>query len=145
VRDRNVGRRDLAICSPRCVQTLQIYGVPIADGYTSKMNTSIGAGLSQAEIEQLAERLSAIRLRCRWRAWRGWPQEPLSKEESDELLQSMIVGTGRAYREFAELRREFADGMVDEDLETEELEDDDYYPETYVRPEPKIRRQREEV
>ncbi len=46
----------------------------------------------------------------------------------------MSAGAARAYRHFADARREFAEDMV----EDEEI--DDHYPETYVRPEPKIGR-----
>jgi uncharacterized protein len=63
-----------------------------------------------------------------------WPKEPPTKEQSDESLQWMIAGAGRAYRYFAELRREFAEEFTDE------YDDDEYYPETYIRPEPKIGR-----
>jgi preprotein translocase subunit SecA len=68
-----------------------------------------------------------------------WPKEPLTKEQSDELLQWMIAGAGRAYRHFADARRVFADRTVDEESD-EDFGDDDYYPETYVRSEPKIGR-----
>jgi uncharacterized protein len=67
-----------------------------------------------------------------------WPKEPLTKEKQDELLQWMFAGAARAYRHFADARREFADAQYDETLEDEEI--DDYYPETYVRPEPKVGR-----
>jgi uncharacterized protein len=74
----------------------------------------------------------------------AWPKEPLTKEKSDESLQWMIAGAGRAYRYFAEARQGFVDGVADEDFDEEfdgeELDDEDYYPETYVRPEPKIGR-----
>jgi uncharacterized protein YchJ len=50
----------------------------------------------------------------------------------------MFAGAVRAYRHFADARREFADAPYDDALEEEEV--DDYYPETYVRPEPKIGR-----
>jgi len=73
-----------------------------------------------------------------------WPKEPLTKERSDELLQWMFAGAARAYRYFADARREFVDGIADEDFDeefdNEQLDDEDYYPETYVRPEPKIGR-----
>jgi uncharacterized protein len=73
-----------------------------------------------------------------------WPKEPLTKEQSDELLQWMFAGAARAYRHFAEARHYFVDGITDENFEgeidDEELDDEDYYPETYVRPEPKIGR-----
>lgn len=67
-----------------------------------------------------------------------WPKEPLTKEKEDELLQWMFAGAARAYRHFADARREFADAQYDDTLEDEEI--DDYYPETYVRPEPKVGR-----
>jgi uncharacterized protein len=67
-----------------------------------------------------------------------WPTEPLTNEKEDELLQWMFAGTARAYRHFADARREFADALYDDALEGEEI--DDYYPETYVRPERKVGR-----
>jgi uncharacterized protein len=63
-----------------------------------------------------------------------WPQEPLSAEKRDETLQWMIAGAARAYRHFAELRRESAEEFTDE------FDDDAYYPETYVRVERKVGR-----
>jgi uncharacterized protein len=63
-----------------------------------------------------------------------WPKEPLSSEQSDELLQSMIVGAARAYERLAELRRDFAEEFSDD------VDDDEFYPETYVRSEPKVGR-----
>ena len=67
-----------------------------------------------------------------------WPTEALTKEKEDELRQWMFAGASRAYRHFADGRREFADALYDDALE--EAEVDDYYPETYVRPEPKVGR-----
>jgi uncharacterized protein len=64
----------------------------------------------------------------------GWPSEPLTPEQSDELLQSMIVGAARAYGELTDLRREFAEEF------SGDFEDDEYYPETYVRAEAKVGR-----
>jgi uncharacterized protein len=73
-----------------------------------------------------------------------WPKEPPTKEQSDESLQWMIAGAGRAYRYFADARREFVDGIADEDFdepfEDDELDEEGYYPETYVRPAPKVGR-----
>lgn len=63
-----------------------------------------------------------------------WPNEPMSSEQNDELLQSMIVGAARAYGKLAELRREFAEEF------SGDFEDDEYYPETYVRTEAKVGR-----
>ncbi len=62
-----------------------------------------------------------------------WPEEPLTKEKSDELLEWMFAGAARAYCYFEAERREFAaaahaDSSFDE------------YPETYVRSEPKVGR-----
>jgi uncharacterized protein len=68
-----------------------------------------------------------------------WPTEPLTKEKEGELLQWMFAGAARAYRHFSDARREFADALYDDELEEEEV-DDYYYPETYVRPEPKVGR-----
>ena len=62
-----------------------------------------------------------------------WPKEPLTREKSDELLQWMFAGAARAYRYFAADRREFAaSAPADSSF--------DDYPETYVRPEPKVGR-----
>jgi hypothetical protein len=58
-----------------------------------------------------------------------WPEKPLTREASDETLQWMIAGAGRAYR----------DRMMDEESD-EEFDEDDYNPETFFRPEPKIGR-----
>ncbi len=66
-----------------------------------------------------------------------WPREPLTQEQSDELLQWMGAGAARAYKYFAELRREGAESDLEEE---DEFDDDDYYPETFVRSEPKIGR-----
>jgi len=65
----------------------------------------------------------------------SWPKEPLSDETKDELLQWMIAGAARAYRQFADDRREFA-----REFDQDEFHEDDYYPETYVRLEPKVGR-----
>ena len=43
-----------------------------------------------------------------------------------------------AYRHFADARREGAHALYDEALEDEDI--DDYYPDTYIRPEPKVGR-----
>ena len=69
-----------------------------------------------------------------------WPKEPLTKEKSDELLQWMLAGAARAYAQLADARRENADAVYDDDLEGEDFDDDEYYPDTYVRPAPKIGR-----
>jgi uncharacterized protein len=66
----------------------------------------------------------------------SWPKEPLTAERSDELLDWMIVGAGRAYRYFAEARRESAENMSEEPFD----DVDGYYPETFVRAEPKVGR-----
>ena len=65
-----------------------------------------------------------------------WPKEPLSQEKKDELLMWMIAGAGRAYRQFADARREGAEDFYVEPLDDE----DEYYPETFVRAEPKVGR-----
>jgi preprotein translocase subunit SecA len=65
-----------------------------------------------------------------------WPKELLTTEKKDELLKWMIAGAGRAYRHFAAARRERAEEMFEEPLDYE----DDYYPETIVRSEPKVGR-----
>jgi uncharacterized protein len=65
-----------------------------------------------------------------------WPKEPLTQEKKDELLKWMIAGAGRAYRHFMSARRESAEEMYEEPLEDE----DEFYPETFVRAEPKVGR-----
>lgn len=65
-----------------------------------------------------------------------WPTEPLTQEKKDELLMWMIAGAGRAYRHFADARREGAEDFYVEPLDDE----DEYYPETFVRAEPKVGR-----
>ncbi len=57
---------------------------------------------------------------------RAWPKEPLTEEKTEELLGWMTAGAARSYAHFAE--EEFGD------------DDDEFYPETYVRPEPEIGR-----
>jgi uncharacterized protein len=69
-----------------------------------------------------------------------WPKEPVTKKLEDEILMSLGVGFVRSYRYFADARRENADAMYADALEDEELEEDDYYPDTFVRPEPKVGR-----
>ena len=66
-----------------------------------------------------------------------WPQEPLTQEKRDELLQWMIAGAAGAYKHFGDARREGAESILDEE---DEFDDDDYYPETFVRAAPKIGR-----
>jgi uncharacterized protein len=68
-----------------------------------------------------------------------WPKEPLTREKREELLQWMIAGAARAYRHFQDARGTFVDGITDEEF-GDDYQDDDYYPETYVRTEPKIGR-----
>jgi uncharacterized protein len=65
-----------------------------------------------------------------------WPKDLLTTEKKDELLKWIIAGAGRAYRYFADARRESAEEMFEEPLDDE----DDYYPETIVRSEPKVGR-----
>ena len=67
----------------------------------------------------------------------AWPPEPLTKERSDELLQWMIAGAARAYKHFEEARRSGVQSMLDEE---EGFDDDDYYPDTFVRGAPKVGR-----
>jgi uncharacterized protein len=69
-----------------------------------------------------------------------WPKEPVTKQLEDDVLMSLAVGFARSYRYFAEARRETAEAAYSDALEEEELDEDDYYPETYVRPEPKVGR-----
>jgi uncharacterized protein YchJ len=67
-----------------------------------------------------------------------WPKEPVTKQLEDDVLMSLAVGFARSYRHFAAARRENAEAVFADPLEDEDLDDDDYYPETYVRPEPKV-------
>jgi uncharacterized protein YchJ len=46
----------------------------------------------------------------------------------------MIVGAARAYERLADLRREFAEEFSDD------VDDDEFYPETHVRSEPTVGR-----
>jgi uncharacterized protein len=69
-----------------------------------------------------------------------WPKERLPKELQDDVVTSLAVGFARSYRHFAEARRENADDVYDDVLEDEDLDDDAYYPDTYVRPAPKVGR-----
>jgi preprotein translocase subunit SecA len=66
----------------------------------------------------------------------SWPKEPLTAEKSDELLEWMIVGAGRAYRYFSAARHESAEDMYEEPFD----DVDEYYPDTIVRAEPKVGR-----
>lgn len=62
-----------------------------------------------------------------------WPEEPLTQEKSDEMLQWMVAGAARAYRYFEADRQESATAAhLDASF--------DAVPETYVRPEPKVGR-----
>jgi uncharacterized protein len=65
-----------------------------------------------------------------------WPKQPLTREKNDELVQWMIAGAARAYTKFAAVRRKQAEEMYADALDDE----DDNYPETYVRPERKVGR-----
>ena len=63
-----------------------------------------------------------------------WPNEPLTEEKSNELLQSMFAGASRAYRYFEKDRRELTESAgADSSIEEE-------YLESYVRPERKTGR-----
>jgi uncharacterized protein len=68
-----------------------------------------------------------------------WPKEPVTKQLEDDVLMSLAVGFARSYRYFAEARSENAGAVFADTLEDEGL-GEDYYPETYVRPEPKVGR-----
>ena len=72
----------------------------------------------------------------------AWPKEPLTEEKTRELLGWMTAGAARAYAHFADARRESAASAGDAYFTEEEFgdNDDDFYPETYVRSEPKIGR-----
>lgn len=65
-----------------------------------------------------------------------WPKQPLTRAKNDELVQWMIAGAARAYTKFAAARRKQAEEMNADALDDE----DDNYPETYVRPERKVGR-----
>jgi uncharacterized protein len=70
-----------------------------------------------------------------------WPKEAVTKRLEDEVLMSLAVGFARSYRYFADARRENAETALDDALEDEDLDDDDdFFPETYVRPEAKVGR-----
>ncbi len=71
-----------------------------------------------------------------------WPKEPLTEEKTEELLKWMIAGAARAYSHFAKVRRASVGSSGEEYSVDEEFgdEDDALYPETFVRPEPKIGR-----
>jgi len=69
-----------------------------------------------------------------------WPKEPLTKELQDDVLMSLAVGFARSHRHFADARRETAEAVSEDALAGEHLDEDDYYPETFVRPEPKVGR-----
>jgi uncharacterized protein len=62
----------------------------------------------------------------------AWPKEPLSKERKDELLQWMFASAARAYRYFEPDRRAPA-----QQTKSDSSQEEDDYPETYVRPERK--------
>jgi uncharacterized protein len=68
-----------------------------------------------------------------------WPKEPVTTQLQDDVLMSMGVGFARSYRYFAEARLGAAEEAF-EDEELDEFDDEEFYPETYVRPEPKIGR-----
>jgi uncharacterized protein len=63
-----------------------------------------------------------------------WPNEPLTEEKSNELLQSMFAGAARAYLYFKKDRQMLAHS-TGTDSSSEES-----YLETYVRPERKVGR-----
>jgi len=62
-----------------------------------------------------------------------WPTQPVTKDLQDEIIRSLAVGFARSYQYFAQARHDNAVaqsmGAIDE-----------YYPETFVRPEPKVGR-----
>lgn len=69
-----------------------------------------------------------------------WPTVPVTPQLADDVLMSLAVGFARSYRHFAAARRANADAQYADALEDEDLDEDDHYPETYVRPEPKVGR-----
>lgn len=68
-----------------------------------------------------------------------WPKEPLTKQQDDDIITSLTVGAARSYRYFAQARRANAEAQYEDALEEEDL-DVDEYPETFVRPAPKVGR-----
>jgi len=69
-----------------------------------------------------------------------WPTTPFTKRMEEDVLMSLAVGFARSYRHFAVARREGAEAAFADALDDEDLDDDGYYPDTYVRPEPKVGR-----
>jgi uncharacterized protein len=69
-----------------------------------------------------------------------WPKEPLTKEEDNDIITSLTVGAARSYQYFAEARRANAEALYEDAVDEDDLDDDEFYPETYVRPEPKVGR-----
>jgi len=70
-----------------------------------------------------------------------WPKGPFTKQMEEDVLMSLAVGFARSYRHFAVARREEAEAAFEDALDDQDLDDDDdYFPDTYVRPEPKVGR-----
>jgi uncharacterized protein len=69
-----------------------------------------------------------------------WPKEPLTKEQDDEIITSLAVGAARSYQHFAAARRANADALYEDLVDEDDLDDEKFYPETYVRPAPKVGR-----
>lgn len=65
-----------------------------------------------------------------------WPKEPLDKEKEDELISWMATGAARAYRYFADDRRDLANAQYEDSLDDEAF----YIAEPYRRASPKVGR-----
>jgi uncharacterized protein len=68
-----------------------------------------------------------------------WPNEPVTEEFVDRVLRSMALGFAHSYAFFTAARRANAEAYAGA-AEPGGLDDEDFYPETYVRPEPKVGR-----
>lgn len=70
-----------------------------------------------------------------------WPKEPLTPDQDSDIVTSLTVGAARSYRHFAAVRRANAEAeALYEDAVDGALDDEEFYPETYVRPAPKVGR-----
>ena len=71
-----------------------------------------------------------------------WPKEPLTKEQDEDIITSLTVGAARCYQYFAQARRANADAeaLYEDAVDEEDLDEDEFYPESYVRPQPKVGR-----
>jgi uncharacterized protein len=69
-----------------------------------------------------------------------WPKEPFTKKMEEDVLMSLAVGIARSYRHFAAARREQAGTPFGDVFDDQDFDYDGYYPDTYVRPGPKVGR-----